>query len=99
MIDSAIIADQEEEITFIKPSKGWGSLNLRELWIYRELIYFLTWRDLKVRYKQTALGAGWAVLQPVLSMIVFSIFFGVISSSSPSYRQFRYSKGKERLHL
>ena len=76
MIESPTISKQDEEIILIKPSKGWGSLNLRELWIYRELIYFLTWRDLKVRYKQTALGAGWAILQPVLSMIVFSIFFG-----------------------
>jgi lipopolysaccharide transport system permease protein len=94
MIDSAIIPDQEEEITYIKPSKGWGSLNLRELWIYRELIYFLTWRDLKVRYKQTALGAGWAVLQPVLSMIVFTIFFGQllnVPSEGVPYPIFSYA--------
>jgi lipopolysaccharide transport system permease protein len=94
MMDSAIISDQEEEITFIKPSKGWGSLNLRELWIYRELIYFLTWRDLKVRYKQTALGAGWAILQPVLSMIVFSIFFGQllnVPSEGVPYPIFSYA--------
>ena len=76
MIESPTVSTQDEEIILIKPSKGWSSLNLRELWMYRELIYFLTWRDLKVRYKQTALGAGWAILQPVLSMIVFSIFFG-----------------------
>ena len=94
MIDSAIIADQEEEITLIKPSKGWGSLNLRELWIYRELVYFLTWRDLKVRYKQTALGAGWAVLQPVLSMVVFTIFFGQllnVPSEGVPYPIFSYA--------
>jgi lipopolysaccharide transport system permease protein len=60
----------------IKPSKGWAELNLKDLWIYRELVYFMTWRDLKVRYKQTLLGAGWAVLQPFLTMVVFSIFFG-----------------------
>ena len=60
----------------IKPSKGWVSLKLGELWQYRELLYFLTWRDIKVRYKQTALGAAWAIIQPVMTMIVFSLFFG-----------------------
>jgi lipopolysaccharide transport system permease protein len=60
----------------IKPSKGWAALDLKDLWIYRELVYFMTWRDLKVRYKQTLLGASWAVLQPFLTMVVFSIFFG-----------------------
>ncbi|GAB4578802.1 MAG: ABC transporter permease [Anaerolineales bacterium] len=61
---------------FIRPSRGWSALNLGELWRYRELIVFLTWRDLKVRYKQTLLGASWAILQPVLSMIVFTLIFG-----------------------
>jgi lipopolysaccharide transport system permease protein len=60
----------------IEPSRGWVSLRLNELWEYRELLYFLVWRDVKVRYKQTALGAIWAVLQPVLTMLVFSVFFG-----------------------
>jgi lipopolysaccharide transport system permease protein len=60
----------------IQPSKGWVSLKLRELWEYRELLYFLTWRDIKVRYKQTVLGAAWAVIQPFLTMVVFSLFFG-----------------------
>jgi lipopolysaccharide transport system permease protein len=60
----------------IEPSRGWVSLQLRELWAYRELLFFLIWRDIKVRYKQTALGAAWAVIQPVFTMIVFSIFFG-----------------------
>src|SRR6266852_8055037 len=60
----------------IAPSKGWVSLKLRELWEYRELLYFLTWRDIKVRYKQTVLGAAWAVIQPFCTMLVFSIFFG-----------------------
>ena len=55
------------------------SLGLRELWEYRELLYFLTWRDIKVRYKQTALGAAWAILQPVLTMVVFSLFFGKLA--------------------
>lgn len=60
----------------LKPSRGWISLNLAELWAYRELLYFLVWRDVKVRYKQTVLGAGWAILQPFFTMIVFSLFFG-----------------------
>ncbi len=60
----------------LKPSKGWNALNLRELWDYRELLYFFVWRDVKVRYKQTLLGASWAILQPVFAMVVFSLFFG-----------------------
>ena len=60
----------------IVPHRGWADLNLRELWAYRELFYFLTWRDIKVRYKQTFLGVAWAVLQPVVSMVVFTVFFG-----------------------
>lgn len=63
-------------VVFIKPSKGWVSLDLRSLWEYRELLYFLTWRDIKVRYKQTALGAAWAILQPSATMLIFSLFFG-----------------------
>jgi lipopolysaccharide transport system permease protein len=60
----------------IEPPAGWASLGLKELWEYRELLFFLTWRDIKVRYKQTALGAAWAVIQPVFMMVVFSLFFG-----------------------
>lgn len=60
----------------IAPSRGWVSLKLREIWDYRELLYFLVWRDIKVRYKQTALGAGWAIIQPLMTMVVFSVFFG-----------------------
>jgi lipopolysaccharide transport system permease protein len=60
----------------IRPARGWTGLELRELWQYRELLFFLIWRDIKVRYKQTALGAAWAVIQPVFSMVVFSLFFG-----------------------
>lgn len=62
--------------TVLKPSKGWQLVDLKELYRYRELIFFLTWRDLKVRYKQTILGVAWAVIQPVMTMVVFSIFFG-----------------------
>jgi lipopolysaccharide transport system permease protein len=66
-------------ITIIAPSRGWVSLKLRELWEYRELLYFLTWRDIKVRYKQTALGAAWAIIQPFFTMVVFSLFFGKLA--------------------
>ena len=62
--------------TVIEPRPGWRVIDWRELWKYRELLYFLTWRDVKVRYKQTVLGAAWAVLQPLATMIVFSLFFG-----------------------
>jgi lipopolysaccharide transport system permease protein len=60
----------------IQPSVGWVSLQLRDVWAYRELLYFLSWRDIKIRYKQTALGAAWAIIQPFLTMVVFSLFFG-----------------------
>jgi len=60
----------------IAPSRGWVPLRLGELWEYRELLYFLIWRDIKVRYKQTVLGAAWAIIQPLFTMIVFSLFFG-----------------------
>ena len=63
-------------ITYLRPAKGLAALNLRDLWDYRELIYFLTWRDLKVRYKQTILGFTWVMLQPVINMVVFTILFG-----------------------
>lgn len=66
----------ETRITVLRPPRGWTALNLGDLWRYRELIYFMTWRDLKVRYKQTLLGASWAVLKPFMTMVVFSIFFG-----------------------
>ena len=62
--------------TDINPASRWMNLGLRELWEYRELLFFLTWRDVKVRYKQTALGAAWAVIQPLFMMLVFSLFFG-----------------------
>jgi lipopolysaccharide transport system permease protein len=66
----------DSQITIIKPSKGWVPLRLQELWEFRELLYFLVWRDIKVRYKQTVLGAAWAIIQPFFTMVVFSIFFG-----------------------
>ena len=60
----------------IEPSKPWSALNLRELWAYHELLYFMIWRDVKVRYKQTALGVAWALIQPLFTMLIFTIFFG-----------------------
>lgn len=81
-------------ITYIRPSKGWVSINLRQLWEYRDLAYFLTWRDIKVRYKQTVLGATWAVLQPFFTMVVFSVFFGRLAgvpSDGVPYPVFSYA--------
>jgi len=63
-------------VTLIRPRSGWVPVDLAELWRYRELLYFLVWRDCKVRYKQTVLGVAWAVLQPVLSMLIFTVVFG-----------------------
>ncbi len=68
--------NMEESTLVIRPAKGWSALDLAELWRYRELIYFLCWRDIKVRYTQTALGIAWAVIQPVFTMVIFSVFFG-----------------------
>jgi lipopolysaccharide transport system permease protein len=65
-----------DSIVDIEPSTGLRPINFRELWAYRELLYFLVWRDVKVRYKQTALGAVWAILQPVMTMAVFAVFLG-----------------------
>ena len=66
----------ETPVIRIEPGCGWTALKLRELWEYRELLYFLAWRDIKVRYKQTLLGAAWAIIQPFFTMVIFSIFFG-----------------------
>ncbi len=81
-------------VTIIRPSRGWISLNLRDLWEYRELLYFLTWRDVKVRYKQTVLGAAWAIIQPFFTMVVFSLFFGKLAkmpSDNIPYPIFSYA--------
>jgi lipopolysaccharide transport system permease protein len=75
-IAGATVPPPSDHRVVIRPSRGWVAINFREIWAYRELLYFLTWRDIKVRYKQTALGATWALLQPVATMLVFSIFFG-----------------------
>lgn len=75
---AATPAPADAPVTIIRPSRGWIALQLRELWVYRELIYFLIWRDVKVRYKQTALGAAWAIIQPFFTMVVFTLFFGTL---------------------
>lgn len=72
----------ELPLTVIEPSRGWRDLGLGELWRYRELIYFLTWRDVKVRYKQTLLGAMWAILKPLFSMVVFYVIFDRLAGLS-----------------
>jgi lipopolysaccharide transport system permease protein len=73
------VMQEAEQVIRIQPAKGWIALDLRALWEYRELLYFLTWRDIKVRYKQTVLGAAWAILQPFFTMVVFSLFFGKLA--------------------
>lgn len=80
--------------TLIERRPGWQVLDLGELWRYRELLFFLTWRDVKIRYKQTVLGAAWAVLQPLMMMVVFTIFFGrmaKVSSGGVPYPVFAYA--------
>jgi len=66
-------------VIIIEPSSGWVGLKLRELWEYRELLYFFTWREVKVRYKQTVMGAAWAIIQPLFTMLIFSLFFGKLA--------------------
>lgn len=70
------VADQPGPVTIIQPSRGWVPLKPSELWEYREVLYFLVWRDIKIRYRQTLIGAAWAIVQPLMTMVVFSIFFG-----------------------
>lgn len=84
----------DNPLVIIEPSKSWVALNLRDLWAYRELLYFLIWRDVKVRYKQTLLGVAWAIIQPLFTMLVFTLLFGKlagISSDGIPYPMFAYS--------
>jgi lipopolysaccharide transport system permease protein len=74
------LAKHEPTIVYIKPSKGLAALNLRDLWIYRELVFFMVWRDVKVKYKQTLLGMAWAVVQPVMTMLVFTFVFDRVAN-------------------
>jgi len=69
----------DEPLSIIEPSQSWAALDLRAVWTYRELLYFLTWRDVKVRYKQTALGVAWVVMQPLLTTLVFTLFLGRVA--------------------
>jgi lipopolysaccharide transport system permease protein len=87
------LAEQTQPI-LIEPPRRWEALDLREFWRYRELLYFLAWRDIKVRYKQTVIGMAWAVLQPFLTMVVFSIIFGAllrVPSDGVPYPVFSYA--------
>lgn len=84
----------EEPLVIIEPNKAWGALDLRDLWAFRELLYFLTWRDVKVRYKQTELGIAWAIIQPLFTMLVFTLFFGRLAgipSDNVPYPLFAYA--------
>ncbi len=84
----------EPDVTIVRPSSGWTPIDFREIWAYRELLYFFVWRDIKVRYKQTLLGAAWAILQPLLTMVVFTLFFGRmanIDSDGYPYPIFSYA--------
>ena len=85
---AAALAAPAAAVTVIQPTKGWQAVDFRELWRHRELLYFLIWRDVKVRYKQTVMGAAWAILQPVATMVVFTVIFGrlaKISFDGPPY--------------
>jgi lipopolysaccharide transport system permease protein len=81
-------------VTVIRPPRGWIPMNLRELWAYRELLYFFAWRDIKVRYTQTVFGIAWAVVQPLFMMVIFSLFFGTLAkvpSENIPYPLFSYA--------
>ncbi len=80
MAETSLVTQPTPETIILRPSRGWSALNLKDLWRYRELIFFLTWRDIKVRYKQTVLGVAWAVIRPVVTMIVYSLIFGQLAS-------------------
>ena len=69
------LSKSRSDVTYLRPTHGLAALNLRDLWVYRELVLFLTWRDILVRYKQTVLGAAWAVIQPIVQMVVFTFIF------------------------
>jgi lipopolysaccharide transport system permease protein len=84
----------DQPLVVIEPRKPWAALDLKEMWAYRELLYFLVWRDVKVRYKQTALGAAWAIIQPLFTMLIFTIFFGRLAgvpSDNVPYPLFAYA--------
>ncbi|HEY62826.1 MAG TPA: ABC transporter permease [Anaerolineae bacterium] len=80
MVKNHSAIPSKDGVLVLRPTKGWANLNLRDLWQYRELIYFLTWRDIVVRYKQTILGAAWAIINPVVNMIVLEVVFGRLAN-------------------
>ncbi len=80
MAETSLTTQPAPETILLRPTRGWSALNLGDLWRYRELIFFLTWRDIKVRYKQTVLGAAWAIIRPVISMIVYALIFGQLAN-------------------
>jgi lipopolysaccharide transport system permease protein len=89
-MESARQRNNQTPITYLKPSKGWLSIDFKELWRYRELVFFLTWRDIKVRYKQAVLGVAWAILQPLLTMVIFSVIFGNLLKINTSSENIPY---------
>ena len=92
--DSVHAPARSDTVVTIEPSRSWVSLRLRDVWQYRELLYFLTWRDVKVRYKQTVLGAAWAIVQPLMTMLIFTVLFGRlagIKSEGIPYPIFAYA--------
>jgi lipopolysaccharide transport system permease protein len=78
-MDKSHSTSTTKPLTLIEPVRGWQVISFRELWLYRDLLYFMVWRNIKVRYKQTILGASWAILQPFTTMVVFSVFFGQLA--------------------
>jgi lipopolysaccharide transport system permease protein len=88
MASTSLPAKHEIPLLVIRPSRGWSALNLRDLWAYRELMYFMVWRDVKVRYKQAVLGVAWAVFMPVINIVIFTFVFGILfrlNQSVPNY--------------
>jgi len=88
------LSKTSSDVTVLRPTHGFAALNLRDLWVFRELVYFLTWRDVLVRYKQTVLGAAWAVIQPVIQMVVFTLIFSNaagLSSEGVPYPIFNFT--------
>jgi lipopolysaccharide transport system permease protein len=93
-VDSSAAPPAGTDVVVIRPTRGWVPVDMRALWEYRELLLFLAWRDISVRYKQTVLGALWAIIQPLFSMVVFTLFFGTLAkipSDGVPYAVFSYA--------
>ena len=95
MVDSEQVTRERSIPTLIiRPARGWIPINFKDIWAYRELLFFLTWREIKVRYKQTVLGFAWAVIQPMMMMVAFTLFFGTLAkvpSENIPYPLFNYA--------